>query len=122
MGLGPLKPVVDPELNAALRGDPELEAAERDTFAAMDRLVAAARAEGSLRPDVADGDVLLLLGRLICAPGELPPALAEVAPARMVAIMLDGLRAADATALPGSPITGADLGVPGASERARAQS
>lgn len=109
--LGPLKPVVDPEVNAALRGDAELEDAERDTFAAVARIVDRAQDEGSLRRDVGSGDVIMLIGRFVCSPDELPPGLEELAPARLVAIVLDGLRAADPTPLPGAAITAADLGV-----------
>jgi len=110
MHIGPLKPVIDPERNAALRGDAELEEAERATFAAVTCLVERAQAEGALRPDVGTGDVIMLIGRLTCSPDELPPGLEDLAPARLVSIMLDGLRAADPTVLPGAPITAADLG------------
>ncbi|HEY3681937.1 MAG TPA: helix-turn-helix domain-containing protein [Streptosporangiaceae bacterium] len=108
---GPLKSIIDPDLNAVLRGDPELEDAEAATFTAVERIVTSAQDEGSLRRDVGSGDVIMLIGRLTCSPDELPPGLEDVAPARMVSITLDGLRAADPTELPGSPITTADLGV-----------
>lgn len=108
---GSLKGIIDPEINAALRGDAELEAAERATFAAVGRIISDAQAEGSLRPDVGEGDVIMLIGRLTCSPDELPPGLADLAPARLVSIMLDGLRATGPVPLPGSPISVADLGV-----------
>lgn len=107
---GPLKSVVDPELNAALRGDKELETAEAATFAAVERIVVRAQDEGALRRDVGCGDVIMLIGRLTCSPDQLPSGLEDLAPARLVTIMLDGLRAADPSPMPGSPITAGDLG------------
>jgi len=108
---GPLKSIIDPELNAALRGDAELAALEKATFAAVAAIIERAKTERTLRRDVGDGDVIMLIGRLTCSPEQLPPGLADLAPARMVSIMLDGLRAADPTPLPGSPIGVTDLGI-----------
>lgn len=113
MRTGPLKTIIDPELNAALRGDPELEDAETATFTAMRRIVTAAQREGTLRRDVGPGDVIMLIGRLTCVPGELPAGLEDVAHERLLTIMLDGLRADAPTRLPGSAISTADLGVAG---------
>ena len=73
---------------------------------AVSDLVARAQAVGAIRADIGAGDVSMLFSGVAHATavaGELQPVLRE----RFVRIILDGLRAADATPLPGRPL---DLG------------
>lgn len=83
--------------------DDELRAAQSELLGEMTALIEAAQAEGTLRPEIAAGDVPLLLsglGRSIWIAGELAPALTE----RYLAVILDGLRAPAARPLPGRPL------------------
>jgi AcrR family transcriptional regulator len=68
-------------------------------------LLAAARAEGALRPDVHAGDLVLTLAAVMRPMPGLPGPLVEAGQARHLGLVLDGLRAAAATALPGTPIS-----------------
>jgi len=75
---------------------------------AVSELVARAQAVGAIRADIGPGDVSMLFSGVAHATavaGELQPVLRE----RFVRIILDGLRAADATPLPGRPLDFAQL-------------
>lgn len=75
---------------------------------AVSELVARAQAAGAIRADIGAGDVSMLFSGVAHATaiaGELQPMLRE----RFVRIILDGLRADDATALPGRPLDFAQL-------------
>jgi AcrR family transcriptional regulator len=70
---------------------------------AVSELVARAQAAGAIRADIGPGDVSMLFSGVAHATavaGDLQPVLRE----RFVRIILDGLRAEDATALPGRPL------------------
>ena len=70
---------------------------------AVSELVARAQAVGAIRADIGPGDVSMLFSGVAHATavaGELQPVLRE----RFVRIILDGLRAEHATALPGRPL------------------
>jgi AcrR family transcriptional regulator len=70
---------------------------------AVSELVARAQAVGAIRGDIGPGDVSMLFSGVAHATavaGDLQPVLRE----RFVRIILDGLRAEDATALPGRPL------------------
>ncbi|MEK6310743.1 MAG: TetR/AcrR family transcriptional regulator [Curtobacterium sp.] len=76
---------------------------------ALEALVAAAQAEGTLRPDVNANDVTFAAFR-IGSYSNLPPAEAGRILGRQIGIVLDGLRADGRTCpLPGGPIGMADL-------------
>ncbi|HEX8996000.1 MAG TPA: helix-turn-helix domain-containing protein [Ktedonobacterales bacterium] len=108
LGIGAVMPLV---VGQAILDD-EARAA-RDTSADWtQRLVAAAQAEGTLRADLAYGDMGLLLVRLnrpLAAP--FPRALDQAIAHRQLDILLAGLRAgaAQATPLPGPALTLDDL-------------
>jgi AcrR family transcriptional regulator len=86
---------------------PELLAAVERMRAAVDRLVARAHAEGSLRSDVSTADICLIFARLH---GHRPGAgwNRDFGP-RYVALVLAGLRAPGAGPLPGQPMTWDDV-------------
>ena len=84
---------------------PELKAALHD---AMTQLVERAQAAGEVRADIGPADVAMLFSGLAHATavtGDVQPALRR----RCVAIILDGLRPADPSELPGRPLDFAQL-------------
>jgi AcrR family transcriptional regulator len=86
--------------------DPEILAARNDATEPVQRIIERARAEGSLRSDVAFGDIGLLLIRLSRPlPGPFPRDLDKRLAHRHLDLVLDGLRA-------GAQISGATLGDP----------
>jgi hypothetical protein len=93
--------------------DEELLRARDEAAAPTRALIDAARAEGTLRPDVAFGDIGLLIARLSQPlPGPFPRAMADGLAHRHLALLLDGLRCAPdrpADALPGPALTLGDL-------------
>jgi len=75
---------------------------------AMTELVQRAQAAGSVRPDIGPADVSMLFSGVAHATsvaGDLQPVLHE----RYVRLILDGLRPADASPLPGRPLGFAEL-------------
>ncbi|MGW3591756.1 TetR/AcrR family transcriptional regulator [Streptomyces fungicidicus] len=87
-----------------------LQAVHAHNRATVDLLLDRARAQGSVRPDVTTEDLLFALAALGRA---VPPLTAATTPdawRRPLALFLDGLRAAPPHRLPGSPLTGAELG------------
>ncbi|MFB9903999.1 TetR/AcrR family transcriptional regulator [Allokutzneria oryzae] len=104
-----LQSAADPRLREAIDGDPELSAARLEVIELFDRMVERAQAEGSMRADVGAGDVNLLLSMLIRVPPEVPGDLAEATSGRFLELMLDGLRAASDSPLPGRALATADL-------------
>ena len=87
---------VMPEVVGRVRMDDEaLHAARRASVERIERIVATAHADGSLRPDVASGDVGLLLVRLTRPlPGAFPAELDNQLAHRHLDVLLDGLRSA----------------------------
>jgi AcrR family transcriptional regulator len=87
---------VMPEVVGRLRmDDEELQAARRASIEAIERIIATARADGALRPDVASGDVGLLLVRLTRPlPGPFPAEVDSRLTHRHLDLLLDGLRSA----------------------------
>jgi len=94
---------------AIVREDEEIERYRREAFDVLDEVMRRAQDEGSLRADVGLGDLAVLFVSVVHQPHNLAPEAAELAPGRVLGIMLDGLRARDAGALPGRPLTAADL-------------
>jgi AcrR family transcriptional regulator len=108
--VGAVMPVLAGQL---LPGDDELLRARDEAAEPVKALVAAAQADGTLRPDVEFGDIGLLIARL-CQPlpGPFPPAVVDNLAHRHLALLLDGLRAASgrsASTLPGPALTLGDL-------------
>jgi AcrR family transcriptional regulator len=98
---------VMPVLVGELRMDEELLAARRASAEAVEAVVAAAHAEGSLRADATSGDVGMLLVRLSRPlPGPFPPDLNRRLAHRHLDLLLDGLRP---PAPPGAPLPGPAL-------------
>lgn len=104
---------VMPALVGSLALDDEALLRARDAAAEPVRaMIAAARSDGTLRPDVDFGDIGLLIARL-CQPLPVPfphPVADELAH-RHLSLLLDGLRAAGAATapLPGPALTLGDL-------------
>jgi AcrR family transcriptional regulator len=91
-----------------IRAGDDLRRAQAELYTEMTSLIEAAQAEGSLRREIAPGDIPLLLsgvGRSIWITGEHAPVLTR----RYLAVILDGLRAPGATSLPGHPLTLDDM-------------
>jgi AcrR family transcriptional regulator len=100
---------VMPVLVGPLRmdADQELLAVRARSVERIDQIIERARADGSLRPDVANGDVGLLLVRLARPlPGPFPRELDNELAHRHLDLLLDGLRsAARPAALDGPAMT-----------------
>jgi AcrR family transcriptional regulator len=94
---------VMPEVVGRVRRDDEaLDAARRASVERIERIIATARADGSLRPDVASGDIGLLLVRLTRPlPGAFPAEVDNRLAHRHLDVLLDGLRS---TANHGAPL------------------
>jgi AcrR family transcriptional regulator len=108
--VGAVMPVLAGQL---LPGDHELLRARDEAAEPVKALVAAAQADGTLRPDVEFGDIGLLIARL-CQPlpGPFPPEVADNLAHRHLALLLDGLRTVPDRSpgdLPGPALTLGDL-------------
>ena len=111
---------VMPELIGRIGMDDELRAARAASVGPLDQIIAAARADGSLRPDVASGDVGLLLVRLTRPlPGGFSPEVDKRLAHRHLDLLLDGLRSSAhrGTPLPDPAMTLDDLARMPASRR-----
>lgn len=103
---------VMPALAGRVPLDDDVRRAGNCSAEAIQALIDAARAEGTLRPDVAFGDIGLLLIRLSRPlPGPFPRALDDALAHRHLELLLDGLRAAGdrPDPLPGPALTREDL-------------
>ncbi|GAA5037504.1 AcrR family transcriptional regulator [Thermocatellispora tengchongensis] len=95
-----------PILGGHVEPSPEFHAVRTRVLTALDALVAAARAEGALRPDVSATDLVLFLTVLTRPLPTMSGELGDAVRARMLATLLDGLRPAATTGpLPGLPLT-----------------
>ena len=97
-----------PAVAEALHHDPVLQDLRAQLVAVLDRLVAAAQQEGSLRPDVGAGDLAQLFA-LVYRGADRPDGVAELAASRALAVILDGLSTGPRAPLPGRPLTPADV-------------
>lgn len=103
---------VMPQLVGQVPSDGELRCAHDQSAESVQTLIDAARAEGTLRPDVAFADIGMLLIRLSRPlPGPFPRTLDDALAHRHLDLLIDGLRAAgDRSApLPGPAMTLEDL-------------
>jgi AcrR family transcriptional regulator len=103
-------PVVVGELE--IDQNPELMAARQASVEPLNQIIAAAHADGSLRPEVASGDIGLLLVRLTRPlPGPFPPEVNQRLAHRHLDLVLAGLRSSNSAeaSLPGPAMTFQDL-------------
>jgi AcrR family transcriptional regulator len=89
--------------------DPAVKQARDELLEILARLVQAAQANGSLRPDVGSGDIAVILSIVLQGVHTAPDDIQRDAPARYLTLMLDGLQARPGTPLPGRPVTNADI-------------
>ena len=103
-----LTAVAPPADVGTLSEDATTRAVRDELLALVGGLVRAAQAEGSLRPDVSTGDVVLLMAAVSRS---LPHGTEDArnAYARAHALVLDGLRATAGHPLPGDPVDVGDL-------------
>ncbi|MCT2584524.1 TetR/AcrR family transcriptional regulator [Actinophytocola gossypii] len=98
-----------PLVRAAIRVDEEGVRLREQALDMLEEVVRKAQAEGALRRDVGVGDLALLFMYVMKQTQAAPPQAAALAPGRLLAILMDGLRAPAADGLPGRPLTRADL-------------
>jgi AcrR family transcriptional regulator len=99
-----------PRVTAVVKADPDTRRLRDHLLDMVGEAVRRAQAEGTLRRDVAVGDIAMLFMSVVHhhAPAVTAEA-AGLAPGRVLAIMMDGLRAPAPGELPGRPLTRADL-------------
>jgi AcrR family transcriptional regulator len=104
---------VMPALIGQLRDDKEVVSARAESSAVLQQMLGQAHADGSLRPDVAFGDIGPVLVRLSRPlPGRIPPELDASLAHRHLDLVIDGLRALpgrDAGTLTGPAMTLEDI-------------
>ncbi|QRP45233.1 TetR/AcrR family transcriptional regulator [Amycolatopsis sp. FDAARGOS 1241] len=92
-----------------LKEDPAIAALRESLLSELEVLVRGAQREGTLRPDVAEGDVAMLFALLLRQLESSSPEIAQMSTARSITIMIDGLRARPGTPLPGRPLSRHDI-------------
>jgi AcrR family transcriptional regulator len=105
-----------PMVTAVVRADPETSRLRDHLLDMLSEVVRRAQDEGTLRRDVGVGDVAILFMSVVKQTATLTPEAAGLAPGRVLAIMMDGLRAPVPGELPGRPLTRADLDFDAAGE------
>ncbi|GAB2999784.1 TetR/AcrR family transcriptional regulator [Amycolatopsis acidiphila] len=100
--------LLSPQAWATIREDPQTQHFRDEIMDVLDRIVAGAQREGQLRSDVGAGDVAVLVS-LLLKRVPAPKDTADVVTDRVLALMLDGLRARPGSPLPGRVLTAADL-------------
>lgn len=98
-----------PRAAAVLRDSAAAQEVRGSLLDTMERLVAAAQADGTMRRDVAAGDVTALVGMVIHELPNLADDVGDRVSARCIGVLLDGLAARDGTPLPGDPLAIADV-------------
>lgn len=104
--------LIMPKLVPRLMSDSEVTTAHQASAEAVNMLVDAAQQEGSLRSDVAPGDIGLLIARMAHPlPGPFPPEINRSLSHRHLELVLDGLLGVFANdgSLPGPKMTLRDL-------------
>lgn len=94
-----------PILGGHVEETPEFRHARDDLLAALETLLDAARTDKALRPDVSAADLVMFLTVLTRPLPSVSRDLGDAVRARLLATLLDGLRHADTTPLPGAPLT-----------------
>jgi AcrR family transcriptional regulator len=107
--IGLILNMLSPRGLAVINKDEQLARQRTEMMTVLDQVVHRAQADGSLRADVDTGDVVLALTSMAKSLPRHGGELREIASQRMVALMLDGLRAAPGEPLPGRPVTATDL-------------
>jgi AcrR family transcriptional regulator len=100
-----------PSARTVLEDDAEAAVLKRQMMSVFDQVVRRAQAEGSMRTDIGTGDVAMafvFLARRITAPHI---DAAPMSSQRLLALMLDALRAGPGEPLPGRALTREDLGL-----------
>lgn len=87
--LGALASAIEPRLHASIQSDPELRSSRQTVSDLVERMTAAAKADGAMRPDVSPAEVGLLMTVRIYTPSDMSD---DQAMRRVVDIVLDGLR------------------------------
>jgi AcrR family transcriptional regulator len=98
-----------PLVSAVVKADPETERLRKGLIDLLDQVVRRAQDEGALRRDVGVGDLAMLFVSVVHQTNAVTAEAAVLAPGRVLAIMMDGLRAPAPSDLPGRPLTHADL-------------
>lgn len=96
-------------VHEVVRHDKEIASRREELLGTLDDVVRRAQDEGALRRDVGVGDIAMLFVSLAKQMPAVTEEAAAIAPARVLAIMLEGLRAPVTDELPGRPLTRADL-------------
>ncbi|WP_245651689.1 TetR/AcrR family transcriptional regulator [Streptosporangium amethystogenes] len=104
--LGALPAKLEPHLHQQIRTGRDLHEMRQRVIAVVLRMTEQAQADGTLRDDIGPGDIALLMTLQIYTPPDMPGGQAM---ARVLEIMLSGLRAGSELTLPGAPLTGDDL-------------
>jgi AcrR family transcriptional regulator len=98
-----------PLVTAVVQADPETSRLRDHLLDVLDEVVRRAQEEGALRHDVGVGDLAMLFVSVVHQTHGVRAEVAGLAPGRVLAIMMDGLRAPAPAGLPGRPLTRADL-------------
>ncbi|MEU6411318.1 helix-turn-helix domain-containing protein [Microbispora sp. NPDC046933] len=104
--LGVLPAKLEPHLHQRMRVGADLHEMRQRVITAVLRMIERAQADGALRTDIGPGDIAVLMTLNVYTPPALP---GEPAMARVVEIMLNGLRADRESPLPGAPLDADDL-------------
>ena len=98
-----------PRVTAVVRADEETSRLRDELLDMLDQVVRRAQDEGTLRRDVGVGDLAMLFVSVVHQAQAVTPDVAGLVPGRVLAIMMDGLRAPAPGELPGRPLTRTDL-------------
>lgn len=98
-----------PRVTAVVRADEETSRVRDELLDVLDEVVRRAQEEGSLRRDVGVGDLAMLFVSVVHQVQSVTEDAAGLVPGRVLAIMMDGLRAPAPGPLPGRPLTRGDL-------------
>lgn len=98
-----------PLVTAVVKADPDSSRLRDHILDMLDEVVRRAQEEGTLRRDVGAGDLAVLFMSVVKQTHLLTPEALGLAPGRVLAIIMDGLRAPAPDELPGRPLTRADL-------------
>ncbi|HEV7648489.1 MAG TPA: helix-turn-helix domain-containing protein [Actinophytocola sp.] len=108
--LGTAVTTVSPRAYQAIQSSPAISEQRDEVIAAARRLLRRAQQAGTIRPDIGIGDTMLtlmLMSRLV--PTTADDELGELVFRRLFALMMDGLRAAPGSPLPGRPMDHEDI-------------